>query len=349
MNTKEYMEELGQVMNEFPLGTKVICFNENNSHNEVGHVDAYLSTSDGTSIRVITLNRSIDGRTYQNTFTTHFSKFKKAEDSDIDCLPKDKNEQKKVMMEYTAKILKITRLQSGTTPMYGHCKKITSPYREAKDLQPSLYDFLIEAEIISVKHSNLKIKTSCFTTIGVRSTEEARKFEEVSYIKKRSKRFASLITICRMMDLRVGELIQFSYPEPETEPEPEYIGKYYNLIRCKNQPLTIEDFKNKSYPSKIDNTLEDTDVRLSVYKKVKINYLKEVWFRLQGKYRFLIDIKQKLFYRRRSVLEKVKLTVGIAGLVIFFIFSLNPTLLTEPGYRWIFIITTVISGLKEFF
>ena len=193
------------------------------------------------------------------------------------------------MLKYVAKILKISLLES-------EYKEITSPYRESKNLSASVYDPLIEAEIICVEDYNRQIKTSCFTTIGFRSYEEVKKYRELPHIGKESQELEAVITFHRLRDLKAGELIKFTYPEPEGD------GEDYNLIRYENQPLTIDDFKNKSYPSKIDNVLEDSARRfphlfigLSKFEKVRIHWLKEVWFRLQGRHRFLIEAKQKLY------------------------------------------------------
>ena len=199
------------------------------------------------------------------------------------------------MIEYTAKILKIILLSE--------YEDTTSPYRESKNLPPSTYDPLIEAEIICVERYNDRIKTSCFTTIGFRSYEEVEKYLELTDIKKDSQELQSVITLYRLKDLRAGELIKFSYPAPKDRPEDK--TEDCNLIRYENKILTIEDFKNKSYPSKIDNTLEDFPKRssysfvgLSKFEKVRIHFLKDAWFRLQGKYRFLIEVKQNYFIPR---------------------------------------------------
>lgn len=248
------------------------------------------------------------------------------------------------MLEYVAKILKTNRRNESTL------EEITSPYRESKNLPPSTYDPVIEAEIIFVKKYNTRIKTSCFTTIGFRSYEEVVKYGELSEIKTESAEMQSVITLMRLLDLEEGELIKFSYPKPDGS------GKDYNLIRYKNEPLTIDDFKNKSYPSKIDNTLEDSPRRfpnfftgLSQFERVNISCVKQAWFRLQVKYPFLIEVKQKLFYTKWSRWKKIKLTVSIVGSIILIIYALNPTLLSDPKHRWAFVIATLISVLKELF
>ena len=158
----------------------------------------------------------------------------------------------------------------------------------------------------------------------------------------------AVITLYRLIDLKAGELIKFTYPEPEGD------GEDYNLIRYENKPLTIDDFKSKSYPSKIDNVLEDSARRfrylfigLSKFEKVRIHWLKEVWFRLQGRHRFLIKAKQKLFYTKRSAWEKTKLIISIVVTSISIIYILYPTLLNKVKHRWVSIITTLINALKE--
>ena len=248
------------------------------------------------------------------------------------------------MLKYIAKILKITRREDSER------EKITSPYRESKSLPPSTYDPFIEAEIICVEHYNDRIKTSCFTTIGFRSDEEVEKYRELTDIKTNSQELEAVITLSRLRDLRAGELIIFPYPEPENR------GEDFNLVRYQNKVLTIEDFKNKSYPSKIDNTLEDFPKRfphsfvgLSKFEKEKINCLKAAWFRLQGKHRFLIEAKQKLLYTKRSGWEKAKLIISIVVSVIFITYALYPTLLSEPEHRWAFALTTLINVIKELF
>ena len=243
------------------------------------------------------------------------------------------------MPRYVAKILKISESEY---------KEITSPYRESKGLPPSTYNPLIEAEIICVKGYPHQIKTSCFTTIGFRSFEEVEKYRKLPHIEKDSQELEAVITLHRLIDLKAGELIEFSYPGPE--------GKDYNLIRYENEPLTIEDFKNKSYPSEIDNTLEDSPRRfpnffigISKFEKVRIHCLKEVWFRLQGRYRFLIKAKQKLFYTKRSAWEKTKLIASIVVGAIFITYALDPTLLSESKHRWTLAIATLINIVKELF
>ena len=185
------------------------------------------------------------------------------------------------MLEYVAKILKTNHRNERTS------EEITSPYRESKNPPPSTYEPVIEAEIISVKEYNTRIKTSCFTIIGFRSYEEVVKYRELSEIKTESAEMQSVITLMRLLDLEEGELIKFSYPKPEDR------GKDYNLIRYKNEPLTIDDFKNKLYPPKIDNTLEDSPRRfphhftgLSQFERVNTSCTKQAWFRLQAKYPF---------------------------------------------------------------
>ena len=248
------------------------------------------------------------------------------------------------MLKYVVKILKITPIGGS------EYEDITSPYRESKNLPPSTYDLLIEAEIICVEHYNDRTKTSCFTTIGFRSYEEVEKYRKLTHIEKNSQELEALITFYRLKVLKAGELIIFPYPEPEDR------GEDFNLVRYQNKVLTIEDFKNKSYPSKIDNTLEDFPKRfrhsfvgLSKFEKEKINCLKAAWFRLQGKHRFLIEAKQKLLYTKRSGWEKAKLIISIVVSAIFITYALYPTLLSEPEHRWAFVLTTLINVIKELF
>ena len=265
------------------------------------------------------------------------------------------------MLSYTAKILKITHIE-------GNENKLTSPHRESKNLPISTYDTIIEAEIISVKGygtdtdessrsaqpgffgaREYQIKTSLMTTIGFRSLEEVEKYRKQHHIEKNSPDLETIITYHRLRDLSVGELITFSYPYPENS------QKDYNPIRYQNKPLTISDFKSKSYPAKIDNMVEDSAVRhnrksigLGAFKKIKTPVWKGIWFRLQAKYRFLIRIKQT-FYRKRSRWEITKFVIVVMVTIISIAYSLNPEFLKEPEHKFLFIIVALVNMLKELF
>ena len=266
------------------------------------------------------------------------------------------------MLSYTAKILKITHIE-------GNKNELTSPYRESKNLPISTYDTVIEAEIISVEGCGTntdessrdaqpgffgvrkyEIKTSLMTTIGFRSLEEVKKYREQRHIEKNSPDLETIITHHRLRDLSVGELITFSYPDPE-----ENSQKDYNLIRYQNEPLTISDFKSKSYPSKIDNMVEDSVVRyqqkfigLGAFEKIKTLVWKGIWFRLQAKYHFLIGIK-RAFYRKRSRWEITKFIIVLMVTIISIAYSLNPEFLNEPKHKFLFIIVALVNMLKELF
>ena len=86
---------------------------------------------------------------------------------------------------------------------------------------------------------------------------------------------------------------------------------------------------------------------LSDFEKISIHPIKETWFRLQGKYRFLIDIKQKLLYTKRRAWWKIKFAISVTVSVILIIYALNPTLLNDTTHRWLFIIVNIIGVLKE--
>lgn len=282
------------------------------------------------------------------------------------------------MLTYTAKILKITRSPEDRS-------ELTSPYRESKELPLTHFGIYIEAEIISVEgyghyqegtrtyrlfraiprflrklfrmypSYKKKIKTSLMTTIGFHSFESVKKFREQTdiSIELGSQDRATMKTLYRLEDLYVGELIKFTYPNPESDPEDSDL----NLIRYQNIPLTIEDFKNKSYPSRIDNTLEDAAIKsgiisfigLGEFERVAPLGCKGVWFRLQAKYPALLEIKQALFYRKRSRWQNIKIAIAGIFSVISINYTFNPEFLSEPKHRIAFIIATFINLIKEVF
>ena len=284
------------------------------------------------------------------------------------------------MLTYTAKILKITHSSLGDSP------ELTSPYRESKELPLTHYGVYIEAEIISVegygdyqedskiyrffrailpgflrklfriyRSDKKRVKTSLMTTIGFHSFDSVKKFREQTdiSIEPGSQDLATVKTLYRLEDLYVGELIKFTYTNPESDREDSDL----NLIRYQNTPLTMEDFKNKSYPSRIDNTLEDSPMKngvitfigLAGFEKVAPLTWKGVWFRLQAKYPALLEIKQALFYRKRSRWQKIKIVIVVIFSVISITYALNPEFLNEPKHRAVFIIATVVNMIKEFF
>ena len=275
-------------------------------------------------------------------------------------------------MDYTVKILKITSYKEVED-------KQTSPYRESKGLSPTGYDVYIEAEIILVKGyiqirkslraillSFLKkllqistytsdinqMKTSLITTIGFCSFEEMDRYDRLTEIKKYSQELETMVTLSRLKDLSVGELIKFSYPNP-TRSEIDY---NLNLIRYENRPLTLENFKDKLYPSRIDNTLEDSAIKyinsfigLCYFEKLKTSVWKGIWFRLQAKYPVLLEIKQALFYKKRSTWEKCKVAIGVILGVISILYVLKPEWLSNPKHRVVSIIAAIINMIKEIF
>lgn len=276
--------------------------------------------------------------------------------------PKGTENMKEI--NYTAKILKIAHYDE-------NLPEITSPYRESKDLPPVYYDTHIEAEIISVNTGELSdvklprflrkwfqtslfkskvIKTSFRTTIGFRSPEDAKKYRDQDYLEKDGQDVQTIVTLYRLRDLNVGELIRFFYLNPESCPSVP------NLIRYQNEPLIIDNFKNKSYPSRIDNTLEDSPIKHDIkfiglcrFEKVRTSCWKQNWFRLEAKYPFLINIKQELFYKKRSTWKKVKIVVVIISTIVFLVYRLYPNLLNNPMHRLTLIVTSLTNMLKDLF
>ena len=267
-------------------------------------------------------------------------------------------------MRYIAKILDIDS---------GNNDELNSPCRESKGLPPSVYQVRMKVEIIGIgayqEPSKIKrflckiirkypsgkaiTKTSFTTTIGYRSFEEVEKYRNLENLGSESSELRTVITLMRLIDLREGELIEFSYPD-----EPDWKDQVLNLIRHNNQILSIEELRSKSYPKEIDNTLEDKALRfpynfigLSDFKKLDLNPLKKCWFRFQAKHGFLIEAKQDLFYTKRSTWTKIKWIfssfVGIVTLIYLFI----PALLKEEIHRWISAIANifgiVLMGLKD--
>ena len=262
-------------------------------------------------------------------------------------------------MEYIAKILELDDRNSN---------ELNSPYRESQDLPPSIHQIRMELEIIGVvdytsptllkrffcglirkyPKGNLLTKASLLTTVGYRSDEEVEKYRSLKHLEKESEDLQTVTALLRLIDLREGELIQFSYPDDD--------DMQFNLIRYENKIISKDDFRNKSYRSRIDNTLEDKAIRyrlkfigISNFEKLKLNPFKEAWFRLQSKYRFLIEVKQLLFYTKRTTWFKIKLVLTLIISVIFVFYAFNPDLLNDTTHRWIFILTTLINIIKELF
>ena len=269
------------------------------------------------------------------------------------------------LLYYTGKILKITHLPEDS-------RKLTSPYRKSKELPATYYGIYMETEIISVEGydreptrlgarmlrflrrsfrmcqtSRYKVKTSLITTIAFRSSKEAERYAELTEIGVRSQEFETEITLFRLTDLDVGALIIFSYPDPESG------GEDHNLIRYQNEPLTINDFERKLDTLIIDNTLEDSAIRygssfigLCRFKKIKTPEWKR---KLKARCRFLIDIKHALFYKKRSTLQKVGISIVVIITIVSIFYDLNSGSKNEQKSLVIAVIMAFMGMLKEFF
>lgn len=278
---------------------------------------------------------------------------------------------------YTAKILRIYKISSFNEEM-------NSPKRKEMGLDPIKHGIHIEVEIISVTDTSLneKVKTSFLTKIGWVSPEDmsyalgshegvVRASDNDEFpthaFKERSAEIKAIKAYSILAYVKKGDLIKFCYPgESDTQRpnETDYFMEY-NLIRYNNKPLTMDDFKNKSYPHTIDNIVEDYPVMITIADGSKrwMHYIglsslyayppkrlfKSVIYKKVPKYRyFLIEIKQKLFYDNNTKLFKYKLALSAIIAVIIIFYTLNPHLLLENDHKWFFILSNIINVLKEF-